>query len=427
MSPTPLLRATIHDVATYLTTPPLRAPDGGFFSAEDADSSSSPSDAEKREGAFYVWTLKELRALISTERDADVLARYYGVKENGNVAPEYDAHDELINQNVLAVSGDVEVIAKELGMSKKQVEDIVEEGRRVLREHREKMRPRPALDDKIVTAWNGLAIGGLARTASVLESLDSATEEDRSKAHVYRQAAEDAAAFIKKELYDETNGLLWRIYREGRGDAPAFADDYAFLISGLIDLYEATFDDHYLAFADRLQQSQISLFWDVHHWGFFSTAADASDLILRLKDGMDNAEPSTNGVTASNLYRLSSLLNDPEFDELRYSEYARRTLEAFSAEMIQHPYLFAGMLKSVVASNLGVKSTVISGPQDKVEQKIRQIRTRRPNLLGTVAKIGEGSKCTWLKGRNELVASMDETKPAIQTCEGGVCSEEIIP
>ena len=260
LSPTPLLRATIHDVATYLTTRPLHAATGGFYSAEDADSLSSPTDTEKREGAFYVWTLKELKSLIDRERDVDVLARYYGIKENGNVAPEHDAHDELINQNVLSVGRDPEIIAKELGMSQKQVEDVVSEGRKKLREHREKTRPRPALDDKIVTAWNGLAIGGLSRTASVLESLDDATEEDKTKANSYRQAAEDAVAFIRKELYDEKEGLLWRIYREGRGDAPAFADDYAFLISGLIDLYEATFDDQYLAFADRLQR-ELEILW----------------------------------------------------------------------------------------------------------------------------------------------------------------------
>lgn len=175
-----------------------------------------------------------------------------------------------------------------------------------------------------------------------------------------------------------------------------------------------------------MTESQISLFYDVHHSGFFSTTAGAPDLILRLKDGMDNAEPSTNGVAASNLYRLSSLLNDPEFNGMRYSEYAKGTLEAFSAEMIQHPYLFAGMLESVIASNLGTTSFVISGPCGKAEQKIRQIRTRRSGLLETVARIGEGSKCAWLKSKNELVANMDETKPAVQICEAGSCREEVI-
>ena len=248
---------TIHDIATYLTTPPLHSTNGGFFSAEDADSLSSPTDTEKREGAFYVWTRKEIRSLISNQRDADVLALYYGIKENGNVAPEHDAHDELINQNVLSIAKEADAIANELGMSKEQVERIVKEGREKLRQHRESTRPRPTLDDKIVTAWNGLAIGGLARTAAVLESLTEATNEDREKARGYREAAEKAALFIRRELYEEKGGKLWRVYREGRGETAGFADDYAFMVSGLIDLYEATFDDQYLEFADRLQRESL--------------------------------------------------------------------------------------------------------------------------------------------------------------------------
>ena len=444
LSPKSLFLTMIHDLATYITSLPLHSVTGGFFSSEDADSLSFPADTEKREGAFYVWTVKEMRSLISKERDADVLARYYGIRENGNVAPEHDAHDELINQNVLSVFREPEHIAKELGMSIEQVQSIIESGREKLRNYRETTRPRPALDDKIVTAWNGLAIGGLARTSVVLESLEDATNEDRRKAERYRRAAQEAVSFIRNELYDEEQGTLWRVYREGRGEVPAFADDYAFLVRGLIDLYEATFDDQYLAFADRLQrkfesfstalgallttlaETQISLFYDPQQYGFFSTAAGAPDLILRLKDGMDNAEPSTNGVAASNLYRLSSLLNDPEFNGLRYSGYAKGTLEAFSAEIIQHPYLFAGMLESVITSNLGMRSVVVSGAHEKIEQKIRQIRTKTSGLPETIARIGEGSKCSWLKGRNDLVASMDETKPFVQICEAGACREVML-
>ena len=129
---------------------------------------------------------------------------------------------------------------------------ILKAGRTKLREYRETHRPRPALDDKIVVAWNGLAIGALARTSAALEEIDPA------KALECRVAAEKAVSFIKSELFDENSGQLWRVYREGRGDAPGFADDYAFLIRGLIDLYEATFDDQYLQFADTLQSKPYS-------------------------------------------------------------------------------------------------------------------------------------------------------------------------
>ena len=237
---------TVYDIATYLTTPPMHSSTGGFFSAEDADSFYRPTDKEKREGAFYVWTLKEFQSILG-ERDAGVLAKYYNVQENGNVSPEHDAHDELINQNVLAIKSTPESLSKEFGLSKENVIKILKDGRIKLLKHRNKERPRPSLDDKIVVSWNGLAIGALARTSAVLEGFDAAN------AKVYLEAAEKAAQFIKKELWDESSGTMKRVYREGPGDAPAFADDYAFMISGLIDLYEATFNDAYLEWADRLQ------------------------------------------------------------------------------------------------------------------------------------------------------------------------------
>jgi uncharacterized protein YyaL (SSP411 family) len=239
------LLEVVHDIATYLTTAPMHSPTGGFFSAEDADSLYRSTDKEKREGAFYVWTLKEFQSILG-DRDYGVLAKYYNVGEHGNVEPEHDAHDELIDQNVLAVASSPDALGKEFGLAREEVEKILEEGRIKLRAHREKERPRPALDDKIVVAWNGLAIAGLARTSAVL----AANEPEKSK--TYLNAAIKAASFIRKELFDEKEGTMKRVYREGPGDAPAFADDYAFMIQGLIELYEATFDDAWLEWADRL-------------------------------------------------------------------------------------------------------------------------------------------------------------------------------
>lgn len=236
----------VHDISTYLTSSPMVSSTGGFFSAEDADSYYRPNDKEKREGAFYVWTQKELNDILG-QRDAEIAIRYYNVEENGNVSPEHDAHDELINQNVLAVSSSPEDLAKEFGLSKEEIIDALKSARQKLMEHREKERPRPALDDKIIVAWNGLVLGALARASAAIATSDART----SKA--YLGAAIKAADFIKKELYDESAGTLKRVYREGPGDAPAFADDYAFLIAGLVDLYEATFDDSWLAWADKLQ------------------------------------------------------------------------------------------------------------------------------------------------------------------------------
>jgi len=236
----------VYDIANYLTTPPMAAPTGGFYSSEDADSLLKPEDSEKREGAFYVWTRKELRSILG-DRDASILSKFYNVHENGNVDAENDAHNELTNQNVLAISSTPEALAQDFGLGTKEVIAILETARQKLLDYRNTNRPRPALDDKIVVAWNGLAIGALARASSMLQTIDA------EKAQTYLDAAISAVNFIKTELFDAKKGTLKRVYRQGPGDAPAFADDYAFLIKGLIDLYEATFDDTYLQFADTLQ------------------------------------------------------------------------------------------------------------------------------------------------------------------------------
>lgn len=246
VSKDPEMLGAVYDIATYLTEPPMAAPVGGFYSAEDADSYPTHADNEKREGAYYVWTLKEFRTVLG-DRDGNICARFYGVLADGNVARENDPHDEFISQNVPNVTTTPAALAKQVGMAESEVTAILKDGRKKLREHRERHRPRPALDDKIVAAWNGLAIGSLARTSAALDEIDAV------KSKQCRKAAEDAANLIRKELFDEESKTLYRVYREGRGDTPGFCDDYAFLIHGLIDLYEATFDESYLEFADILQ------------------------------------------------------------------------------------------------------------------------------------------------------------------------------
>lgn len=240
----------VYDVATYLTSSPIAASCGGFYSAEDADSYPSKTDIEKREGAYYVWSLKALYTVLG-DRNGDICARFYGVTADGNVARENDPHDEFISQNVLSIKTTPSALAKEFGIAESEITEILKASRRKLRQYRESERPRPAVDDKIIVAWNGLAISSLARTSAALHQVDPA------KANECLTAAEKAVAFVKKELFDEESAMLWHIYREGRGDAPGFCDDYAFLIQGLIDLYEATWNELYLQFADRLQSKWL--------------------------------------------------------------------------------------------------------------------------------------------------------------------------
>jgi uncharacterized protein YyaL (SSP411 family) len=249
----PELLGAVYDIVSYLTGPPLASAEGGIFSSEDADSLPHRGESEKREGAFYVWTLRELQHVLG-EKDAGVCAKHWGVQSHGNVAPQNDPHDELMNQNVLSIRSTPSMLAKEFGLTEDDVVKTLKSARQKLREYRNRERPRPDLDDKIVVSWNGLAIGALARSSSVLDGIDPV------KATHCREAAIKAAAFIKNFLFDPTSGCLWRVYREGRGDAPAFADDYAYLTRGLIELYEATFDDGYLQWADTLQSTRIPCF-----------------------------------------------------------------------------------------------------------------------------------------------------------------------
>lgn len=243
----PELLGAVYDLITYLTTAPIQSATGGFHSSEDADSLPTPNDTEKREGAFYVWTLKELTQVLG-QRDAGVCARHWGVLPDGNVSPGNDPHDEFMNQNVLSIKVTPSKLAKEFGLSEDEVVKIIKSARQKLREHRDRTRVRPDLDDKIIVAWNGLAIGALAKSSVLLEEIDG------SKALECREAAVKAINFVKDNLFEKATGQLWRVYRDGsRGTTPGFADDYAYMIGGLLNMYEATFDDSYLQFAEQLQ------------------------------------------------------------------------------------------------------------------------------------------------------------------------------
>jgi uncharacterized protein YyaL (SSP411 family) len=240
------LLGVVYDIAAYLTTT-LSHPAGGFYSSEDADSFYKNGDAEKREGAFYVWTKREFANVLGPHSEP-ILSAFFNVRSHGNVAPENDAHDEFIDQNVLAIVSNPGSLASTFGVKEEEVVKIIKEGKATLKAHREGARVRPGLDDKIVVSWNGIAIGALARAAAAIKGFDATKSEE------FIAAALKAASFIKENLYDGSTKVLYRIWREGRGDTEGFADDYAFLIEGLIDLYEATFDEKWLRWADDLQR-----------------------------------------------------------------------------------------------------------------------------------------------------------------------------
>jgi hypothetical protein len=188
-------------------------------------------------------------------------------------------------------------------------------------------RPRPHLDDKIIAAWNGLMISAYARAAQVLD-------EPR-----YLEIATRAAKFLQTNLYDKKSKLLYRNYRQGRSDIEGFADDYAFVIQGLLDLYEASFDVECLKFATELQQTQDRLFYDEKNGGYFSTSGKDNSVFLRMKDDNDGAEPAASSIAALNLLRLSQILNQEQL-----AKRARKTINAFAATVSHFPSAMPQML-----------------------------------------------------------------------------------
>lgn len=399
LSRNPEILGTIYSLVEYLTSPesPIVSEDGAFYSSEDADSRplKSSSEAERREGAYYVWTLRDFSNVLGNERDAAILARHFGVSADGNVPAEHDRHDEFLTQNVLHVAATPSVLAKEFGMPEEEIVKTIKTGKKKLAEWRKRERERPTVDQKIVAGWNGLAISALCRASNTLAEIDEA----RSKR--CRDAALKSAAFVMGKMWNEADGSLQRVYPTTPGDGTfACVDDYAYFAASCLALYDQTFDDAYLRRAEKLQEYLDKNFADDDSGGYFQVpASSAGQHIVRLKPGTDNALPSPNGVIAMNLLYLSSYHNDTARD--RYVKTARRTINAFAVEVIQHPFLFVTLLGAVVLESLGVKVIQVQG-------EISEAEIRSLNGWGrTVIRLSnEGEKKVFL-------------------CENGVCREMV--
>ena len=244
------------ELAEYLSSPPIALPGGAFASSEAADTYSKKGDKEMREGAYYLWTRREFDSVVDSvdKQASQVAAAYFGVLEDGNVDEDHDPNDDFINQNILAVRRTVEDLAKQFSIPAQKVEEYIKAAKSALKARRDKERIRPDLDDKVVTGWNGLVISALARASAALKDV---RPEQSAK---YRETAKKAVAFIKEKLWDAGTKALYRIWRGERG-GEAFADDYAYMILGLLDLFDSTGDETLLEFADVLQSefSQLQI------------------------------------------------------------------------------------------------------------------------------------------------------------------------
>jgi uncharacterized protein YyaL (SSP411 family) len=329
-------------------------PDGGFYSAEDADSLSSGknldnTDKQKAEGAFYVWEQKEIKELLG-EGPGKIFSYCYGVKPEGNA--EFDPFDEFNGKNILFNAHSIDEVAEKFDLSKEDIETSLIQSKLKLLAVRSK-RHRPHLDDKILTSWNGLMISALSKSYQVLG-------EKR-----YLEAARNAAIFLRKNLYDDKTCTLFKRWRKGERKIPGMADDYAFLIQGLIDLYEADFDPVWIEWALTLMDEHIKLFYDAENGGFFMTRKGHDKKInLRIKEDTDNVIPSAGSVAVSNGLRLARFVESKE-----YSIVVKETFKSILARIHSHPDSAPELLVALITSLTQPVEVIIVGERSAAETK----------------------------------------------------------
>jgi len=335
-------RATSKEILAYVLQG-MTSPAGVFYSAEDADS-------EGKEGKFYLWKADEIRATLTRE-ESDLTLRLFGITEKG--------HPGESVENILFLQKGLEESARELKLSPADLAKQLDAIRAKLFSAREK-RVHPFRDDKILTDWNGLMIAAFSKAAQVFSEPS------------YADTARRAADFLLKTMTQPEGGLLHR-YRDGQASVPATIDDYAFLSWGLIELYEASFEPRYLRAAIDLNSTLIQHFWDQKSGGFFFTADNAENLLVRQREVYDGAIPSGNSVAALNLMRLGRLTSNPE-DEKKVSEMAR----AFASEVEQSPSGYAQFLIAIDYAVGPSYEVVIAGDSKAADtrQMLRGLQSR---------------------------------------------------
>jgi uncharacterized protein YyaL (SSP411 family) len=330
----------VHGILRYVLRD-MTHPDGGFYSAEDADS-------EGKEGKFYCWTLAELKALLAPDELA-VATRYFGVTESGNFVDHSDP-DPLPGQNVLHVADPRLTPAEAELLEAAKAKMLMARARRV----------RPHLDDKVLASWNGLMLGAFARAGVVLGE------------PAYLEAAARNLAFIQERLWDAPGRTLYHRWREGERDTAQLLDDYTFLLGGVLDLYEATLAPCHLEFALQLAEGLRARFHDPEHGGFWQAAPGAPDLILRVKEDYDGAEPSGNSVAALALLRLAEITGREEFREL-----ADGTLRLFAERLRRLPQAMPAMLAALDFRLADRQRAVIAGGNDAAERAALLVAAHR--------------------------------------------------
>lgn len=363
----------------------MTSPEGGFYSAEDADS-------EGVEGKFYVWTPDEVIKILG-ERDGKIFCDYYDVSREGNFE----------EKNILHVDKPLDAFAKLEGIQTEELQELLRTAREKLFAERQK-RIHPHKDDKILTSWNGLMIAALARGAQALHAPE------------YAQAAVRATDFILNALHRK-DGTLLRRYRSGEAAIPGYLDDYAYFVWGLIDLYEATFETKYLKTALELNKQMIENFWDEKGGGLFFGGKRNEQLIAQTKEIYDGATPSGNSVALFNMLRLGRVAGNPGLGKM-----ADQIMKAFGETINQYPSGYTQFMCALDFALGPTKEIVIAGePDQKDTQQILQeigkrFLPRKVLLLNSLKDKSLGEIAGFVKEQKPI-----ENKATVYICENYAC------
>ena len=366
--------------------------EGGYFSTQDADS-------EGIEGKYYTWRPDEIRSVMG-EEDGAFFCEFYDITEKGNWHEAYN-HSSIPNIKV-----PMGIFVQSRGMDAEEGWEKIDGLRRKLLVRRNDRIP-PLLDDKIITAWNGMMISAMARGTQVTGD------------PVYADSAERAVKFILKHLRDD-DGIL-RTWREGRSKIPAFVGDYAYLISGLVDLYETRFDPGLLGIAEEMGREMLERFYDKESGGFFTTDGRDASVLLRLKDYYDGAIPSGNSAAVHALHRLSVIYDSEEF-----RKPVDTTLRLLAGKLKDSPPAYHRMIQAVAYKLDPGREIVVAGrlEDDSTLEMIRNIRGQYLPGCMVILSTGEEGAVT---GRIPLLKNKTEIhgKPTVYICQNYVCKKPV--
>ncbi len=388
-------RKTAEEIFEYVLRD-MQNPTGGFFSAEDADS-------EGHEGKFYMWTMAEIEQVLG--ENTDLIIEVFNVSREGNYYDE--GHKARTGKNILHFRESLLELSVHLGVGYEELTGVLRTVRQKLFEARRE-RIHPLKDDKILTDWNGLMIAALAKGAQVFNSTR------------FLKAAVNAIRFILEKL-QRTDGRLIHRYREGEAAVDGNLDDYAFLVWGLIELYETTFDTEYLEAALRLQDDMLEHFWDRESGGFFFKSDDSEKLLIRHKEFRDGAIPSGNSVTFLNLIRLSRMTGKTHYEEKAAT--LARAVSSHEEGTPSHNTMFLAALDFLIGPTYEI--TIVDSPDSKeTRNMLEAIRTRFvPNKVVLLKKEDQKD----LENLAEFTKDMKTigNKTTAYICKDFVCSKPI--